>query len=131
MTTLYRSTDCLCRRGAAVKNLAQSASLHVGENNAPSKPGTKHLGHNPQGDRHFIGRRISYCDLSLFQLVAGLRYAFPQAMARLEPSFARITALHARVAARPRIAAYLKSPRRIPFNEQGIFRHYPELDATN
>lgn len=89
------------------------------------------LGHNPQGDRHLIGRRISYCDLSLFQLVAGLRYAFPQAMARLEPSFARITALHDRVAARPRIAAYLKSPRRIPFNEQGIFRHYPELDATN
>ena len=89
------------------------------------------LGHNPQGDRHLIGRRISYCDLSLFQLVAGLRYAFPQAMARLEPSFSRVIALHDRVDARPRIAAYLKSPRRIPFNEQGIFRHYPELDATN
>jgi len=88
------------------------------------------LEHNPQGDRHLIGRRLSYCDLSLFQLVAGLRYAFPRAMARLEPSFARITALHDCVAARPHIAAYLKSARRIAFNEQGIFRHYPELDAA-
>lgn len=83
---------------------------------------------NPQGDRHLVGRRISYCDLSLFQLVAGLRYAFPRAMARLEARFARVTALHDRIAARPRIAAYLQSARRIAFNEQGIFRHYPELD---
>ena len=88
------------------------------------------LEHNPHGDRHLLGRRISYCDLSLFQLVAGLRYAFPRAMARLEPSFARVTALHDRIAARPRIAAYLQSARRIAFNEQGIFRHYPELDDT-
>jgi len=89
------------------------------------------LEHNPQGDRHLVGRRISYCDLSLFQLVAGLRYAIPRAMSQLEPGFSRVIALHYRVDARPRIAAYLKSPRRIPFNEQGIFRHYPELDATN
>jgi glutathione S-transferase len=88
------------------------------------------LEHNPQGDRHLVGRRISYCDLSLFQLVASLRYAIPRAMAQLEPGFSRVIALHDRVDARPRIAAYLKSPRRIPFNEQGIFRHYPELDAT-
>jgi glutathione S-transferase len=88
------------------------------------------LEHNPQGDRHLVGRRISYCDLSLFQLVAGLRYAFPQTMARIEPRFARVTAMHDRVAARPRVAAYLKSARRIDFNEDGIFRHYPELDAA-
>ena len=88
------------------------------------------LEHNPQGARHLVGRRISYCDLSLFQLVAGLRYAFPRAMTRLEPSFARIIALHDRIAARPRVAAYLKSTRRIASNEQGIFRHYPELDVT-
>ena len=74
---------------------------------------------------------MSYCDLSLFQLVAGLRYAIPRAMARLEPRFARITALHDRIAARPRVEAYLKSARRIAFNEQGIFRHYPELDAES
>jgi glutathione S-transferase len=88
------------------------------------------LEQNPQGDRYLVGRRVSYCDLSLFQLVAGLRYAFPRGMAGLEPRFPRVTGLHDRVAARPRIAAYLKSTRRIAFNEQGIFRHYPELDAS-
>ena len=85
---------------------------------------------NPRGDGYLIGRRVSYCDLSLFQLVAGLRYAFPRAMARLERGFPRIAALHDQIAARPNIADYLKSKRRIPFNEQGIFRHYPELDVA-
>jgi glutathione S-transferase len=88
------------------------------------------LGRNPQGERYLVGRRVSYCDLSLFQVIAGLRYAFPRAMMRLEPSFRRVTVLHDRIAARPRLAAYLQSARRIPFNEQGIFRHYPELDAA-
>jgi len=78
---------------------------------------------------HLVGARLSYADLSLFQIVAGLRYAFPRAMAGLEPGHPRLAALHDRVAARPRIAAYLASDRRIPFNEQGIFRHYPELDG--
>jgi glutathione S-transferase len=76
-----------------------------------------------------LGRALSYPDLSLFQMVAGLRYAFPRGMARLEPKHPRVAALHDRVAARPRIAAYLASKRRIPFNQHGIFRHYPELDA--
>ena len=75
-----------------------------------------------------VGDALSYVDLSLFQLVAGLRYAFPNAMARLEPSLPRLVDLHARVAARPNVAAYLASPRRLPFSESGIFRHYPELD---
>ena len=88
------------------------------------------LERNPLGDRYLIGRRVSYCDLSLFQLIAGLRYAFPRAMARLEPNFVRVTAVHDHIAVRSRIAAYLKSARRIPFNEQGIFRHYPELDVA-
>ncbi|HEV2335235.1 MAG TPA: glutathione S-transferase [Stellaceae bacterium] len=87
------------------------------------------LERNPQGEGHLVGRRTSYCDLSLFQLVAGLTYAFPRAMAELEPRFRRVAALHDRVARRPRIAAYLNSARRIAFNQQGIFRHYPELDA--
>jgi glutathione S-transferase len=86
------------------------------------------LERNPQDNRCLIGRRVGYCDLSLFQLVVGLRYAFPAAMARLDPRFSRVAALHDRVAARPRIAAYLASPRRIAFNEQGVFRRYPELD---
>ncbi|HTQ76261.1 MAG TPA: glutathione S-transferase [Burkholderiales bacterium] len=76
-----------------------------------------------------LGRKLSYVDLSLFQMIAGLRYAFPRAMERLAPRHPRILALHDRVASRPRIAAYLASKRRIAFNQHGIFRHYPELDA--
>ncbi len=77
---------------------------------------------------YFTGARLSYADLSMFQLVEGLRYAFPKSMARIEPGYPRLSALRDQVAARPNIAAYLASKRRIPFNEQGIFRHYPELD---
>lgn len=76
----------------------------------------------------FSGARLSYADLSMFQLVEGLRYAFPKSMARIEPGYPRLLALHGKVAARPNIAAYLASTRRIPFNQEGIFRHYPELD---
>ena len=76
-----------------------------------------------------LGRTLSYVDLSLFQMIAGLRYAFPRAMERLQPKHPRLAALHDRVASRPRLAAYLASPRRIAFNQHGIFRHYPELDS--
>lgn len=79
--------------------------------------------------RGLVGRATTYADLSLFQVVEGSRYAFPRAMRRLEKSLPRCIELHDRVAARPNIAAYLASPRRIPFNEDGIFRHYPELDG--
>jgi glutathione S-transferase len=89
----------------------------------------KVLTRNPAGDEYLVGANLTYSDLSLFQVVAGLRYAFPRAMARLEPKYPRVIALHDRVAARPRIAAYLSSSRRIAFNEHGIFRHYPELDS--
>ena len=81
------------------------------------------------GGPYVLGRRVSYADLSLFQIVEGLRYAFPKAMRPLEKKVPRLVALHDRVAARPRIAAYLASDRRIAFNEEGIFRHYPELEA--
>jgi glutathione S-transferase len=76
-----------------------------------------------------LGKAFSYADLSLFQMIAGLRYAFPRAMQRLEAKYPRQVALHDRVASRPRIAAYLASKRRIDFNQHGIFRHYPELDV--
>ncbi|HEY6254807.1 MAG TPA: glutathione S-transferase family protein [Xanthobacteraceae bacterium] len=76
-----------------------------------------------------LGRAISYADLSLFQVADGLRYAFPKAMRRWERKIPRVVALHDRVAARPRIAAYLASKRRIAFNRSGVFRHYPELDG--
>jgi glutathione S-transferase len=78
-----------------------------------------------------LGANLSYADLSLFQFVLGLRYAFPNAMRKVEPGVPRVAALAARLAARPRLAAYLASPRRIPFNEQGIFRRYPELDPPS
>ena len=86
------------------------------------------LKRNPKGIEYLLGKKISYVDLSMFQMIAGLRYAFPRAMARLEPKHRRLVALHDRVSTRPRLAAYLTSNRRIPFNQQGIFRHYPELD---
>lgn len=80
------------------------------------------------GGRHALGRH-SYVDLSLFQVMSGLSYAFPKAMKRMRRKLPRLNALADRVAGRPRLAAYLASPRRIPFNEMGIFRHYPELDG--
>jgi glutathione S-transferase len=75
------------------------------------------------------GRSRTYADLSLFQIVEGLRFAFPRATTKLEKDYRHVAALHAAVAERPRIARYLKSERRLPFNNQGIFRHYKELDG--
>jgi len=71
---------------------------------------------------------ITYVHLSLFQMLEGLRYAFPRTMLGLGKKYESLRNNHERVAARPRLAAYLASGRRIPFNRQGIFRHYPELD---
>ncbi|KQR83509.1 glutathione S-transferase [Sphingomonas sp. Leaf343] len=77
-----------------------------------------------------VDHRWTYADTSLFQLFEGLRYMFPQRMVTLEPNYPGLVALHGRVAALPGIRAYLKSDRRLAFNEDGIFRHYPELDAA-
>jgi glutathione S-transferase len=71
----------------------------------------------------------SYVDLSLFQIMSGLDYAFARAMKKMRRKVPRLVALTERVSQRPRVAAYLASPRRVAFNEDGIFRHYPELDA--
>lgn len=87
------------------------------------------LARNPKGSKHLVGARLSYADLSLFQLVAGLRYAFPKASQRALKKTPLVLALHERVAQHARVATYLRSERRIPFNEEGIFRHYPELDG--
>ncbi len=80
------------------------------------------------GGPFVMGRKLSYVDLSLFQLISGLRYAFPSAMKTIEKRVPRVVAVHDKVIARPRIEAYLNSDRRIAFNEMGIFRHYLELD---
>jgi glutathione S-transferase len=82
------------------------------------------------GKKYTVGSKLSYVDLSLFQVMAGLQFAFPRAMHRAERKYPRLVALHSRISARPLIAAYLGSPRRIPFNNEGIFRHYPELDEA-
>jgi glutathione S-transferase len=93
----------------------------------------KYLGYfedvlNGNGGSYLTGRRLTYVDLSLFQIVQGLRYAFPKRMKGFERSIPGLVALHDRVAARPNIKAYLSSERRIAFNEDGIFRHYKGLD---
>ena len=80
------------------------------------------------GGTYVFGRNVSYVDLSLFQIVAGLRYAFPNSMRKLSRKHPRVIDLHDRVARRPRIKTYLASPQRLAFNEYGIFRRYPELD---
>jgi len=77
---------------------------------------------------HLVGKSLTYADLSLFHTVDGLKYAFPKTMGRLLRSRPLVTSLHSSVGKRPKIAAYMKSERRQPFNENGIFRHYKELD---
>ncbi|ACI59047.1 Glutathione S-transferase domain (plasmid) [Rhizobium leguminosarum bv. trifolii WSM2304] len=88
------------------------------------------LRQNPGGPDHSVGNALTYVDLSLFQVIEGLTYAFPKAMAKRKADYPALLALHDRVTTRPNIARYLASPRRLAFNEDGIFRHYPELDRT-
>ena len=76
------------------------------------------------------GRKLTYVDLSLFQIIDGLRYAFPNRMTKFERKIPKLVALHDRIANRPNISTYLTSERRIPFNEDGIFRHYKALDKV-
>jgi glutathione S-transferase len=85
---------------------------------------------NRRGRGHMVGNALSYVDLSMFQIVTGLRYAFPRTMHKRERDWPGLVSLHERVSQVPNVAAYLQSARRIPFNEHGIFRHYPELDGA-
>jgi glutathione S-transferase len=88
------------------------------------------LGKNALGKFYMLGAPLTYVDLSMFQIIAGLNYAFPAAMHKATRKYRRLFALHSRIQDRPRVSAYLESPRRIPFNNDGIFRHYPELDTS-
>lgn len=119
------------------------SSLYYEDQVSPAKKRTaafwnarvpKYLGyfektHADVGGAFVTGRRLTYVDLSLFQIVEGLRYAFPKRMASFEADIPRLVALRDRIAERPNIAAYLASERRIPFNEEGIFRRYKALDG--
>jgi glutathione S-transferase len=118
-------------------------SLYYEDQRAPAKKRTedfwnqrvpKYLGYferllEENGGSYLTGRRLTYADLSMFQIVEGLRYAFPKRMKGFERKIPGLVELHDRVAARPNIKAYLASDRRIAFNEDGIFRHYKELDV--
>jgi glutathione S-transferase len=118
-------------------------SLYYEDQKAPAKQRSedfwkervpKYLGYferilNDGGGAYVTGRRVSYVDLSLFQIIEGLRYAFPKRMKAFEGEVPALLELRDRVAARPNIKAYLMSERRIPFNESGIFRRYKELDG--
>jgi glutathione S-transferase len=117
-------------------------SLYYEDQRGPAKKRTgefwkervpKYLGYFEQilksnGGSYLTGRRMTYADLSLFQIVEGLRYAFPKRMKAFERRIPDLVDLHDRVAARPNIKAYLSSDRRIAFNEDGIFRRYKALD---
>jgi glutathione S-transferase len=117
-------------------------SLYYEDQKAPAKKRSeefwnervpKYLGYferllKGNGGSYVTGRRITYVDLSLFQIVEGLRYAFPRRMKAFEHDVPGLIELHDRVAVRPNIKAYLASDRRIAFNEDGIFRHYKALD---
>ncbi|MGZ3294128.1 MAG: glutathione S-transferase [Xanthobacteraceae bacterium] len=117
-------------------------SLYYDDQRAPAKTRSeefwnervpKYLGYferllKSNGGSYVTGRRLTYVDLSLFQIVEGLRYAFPKRMKAFERNIPGLVGLRDRVAARPNIKAYLQSDRRIAFNEEGIFRHYKELD---
>ncbi|MEK9679181.1 MAG: glutathione S-transferase [Rhodospirillaceae bacterium] len=87
------------------------------------------LANNPAASGWMIGEELSYPDLSMFQVVEGLSYAFPKAFAKVAGDYPLMMALRDKVAARPNTAAYLASDRRVPFNTMGVFRHYPELDS--
>jgi glutathione S-transferase len=88
------------------------------------------LSDNPAGQKHAVGADLTTVDLSLFQIWAGMAYAFPHAFADAQKLYPALAALVGSVEELPKVAAYLASDRRIPFNTSGIFRHYPELDAA-
>lgn len=114
------------------KEEAKARSAEFIDNRIPKYLGyfERVLHQNPHGPAHIFGSGLTYVDLSLFQVYEGLRYAFPRATAHLADRYPHLAALHTAVMKRPNIARYLQSDRRIPFNEDGIFRHYPELDRS-
>ena len=83
---------------------------------------------NVAGQKVLVGRRVGYVDFSLFQIVEGLAYAFPNLWTRVEGDYPLLTAHRQRIATHPPLQRYFASSRRLHFNESGLFRHYPELD---
>ncbi len=111
------------------RDAARQAAKAFREGRIPKFLGYFERNLGARGGPFMLGGRWSHIDTSLFQLVEGLSYAFPRRMAALKADYPRLHALRDAVAGIDGVAAYLDSGRRIPFNEDGIFRHYPELDA--
>jgi glutathione S-transferase len=86
------------------------------------------LQRNPAGGPGLVGGHITYADLSLAQVIAGLHYAFPSASQAALADCPRLRTVHDRIFARPRLKRYLASDRRLAFNNDDVFRRYPELD---
>ena len=84
---------------------------------------------NRANSGHLAGEGLSYADLGLFQTLEGLNHGFPKRMKAIEGEYPKVRRLGDLVSSEPAVARYLASPRRMAFNEHGIFRHYPELDA--
>ena len=84
---------------------------------------------NPGRGPWMVGASLTYADLSMAQTLAGLEYAFPRTLAKALRAHSRLARLRDAVFARPRIRRYLASPRRTAFNNDGLFRHYPESGA--
>jgi glutathione S-transferase len=112
------------------KSEALRRAEHFREHRIPKYLGwfERILARNPRGDAYLVGNSATYADLSLFQLIEGLLYAFPRTMQTALVTAPRVAALRQKIAARQRIRDYIESGRRTAFNEQGIFRHYAELD---
>ena len=112
------------------REAAKARAAHFREARMPKYLGFFERALAQNGGRYLVGEAASYVDLSVFQVVRGLAYAFPERFAAVAEDTPGLVALANRVEALPRVAAYLASDRRLPFNEMGLFRHYPELDGA-
>ncbi len=86
------------------------------------------IARNSSASGWLVGDALSYGDTSIYHLVEGMNYAWPKRWASVAGNYPGMCQIRNRVAARPNIQSYLASERRIPFNTNGVFRHYPELD---
>ena len=118
-------------------------SLYYEDQRAPAKKRTeefwkervpKYLGYfesllKANGGAYVTGRRADLCRSVAVPDRGGAALRLSEADEGVrEARFPRLVELRDRVAARPNIKAYLASERRIPFNEEGIFRRYKALD---
>jgi len=108
------------------KDAAKVRAGYFWENRIP-----KYLGffeHHASDAGTLVGEATSHVDAIAWHVLEGLHYAFPKAMASYAGRWPKLEALRACVPQHPSLGAYIASDDRMAFNEQGIFRRYPELD---